>query len=255
MPQKISLVSVRNHIDTVSASIYELCRHFYPEIRSVSNYESFEPGPSNLSSFLVKAAETDRDRFSRLYDSFRMITSVYRLADEVMDLLPDGFKFLADYPVIRADLPEKLQKNSTPWHQEIMFYPYGEDSITLWLPLVPINEQTGSLEFIEGAVSNSLVPAQEYEVLDHRPYLSIRESYLFQAKYQVIMPKVEMYEGIIFNNLEIHKSPPNKTLDQTRLSLQLRFHHIGRMKEMIDLGCYFSPLHRPSLQELWELRK
>jgi ectoine hydroxylase-related dioxygenase (phytanoyl-CoA dioxygenase family) len=54
------------------------------------------------------------------------------------------------YDQLLAKSPNTDQR--TPWHSDRDYFPFsGEQIISLWIPLDPVNRQTGTLEFIRGS--------------------------------------------------------------------------------------------------------
>jgi ectoine hydroxylase-related dioxygenase (phytanoyl-CoA dioxygenase family) len=59
----------------------------------------------------------------------------------------------------------------TPWHQDQIYWPLDTDkTITLWMPLVPISEQVGSMTFAsasqkEGFISKMLISDESHKTL------------------------------------------------------------------------------------------
>ena len=180
---------------------------------------------NSLSENLIHLAAKNRDYFSKFYDlADNTLPSVLALAHNCKPIIPDSYNYLVDNPLLRADLPEKYQRNNTPWHQEIMFYDYSDDSITIWIPLLPLNEKTGSLEFYKGKISQTRIPAEKYQTKEFKPYIFIDQKYIKDMGEEIMHPILKKNQALVFNNLALHRSASNHTNNMVRLSVQIRFH-------------------------------
>lgn len=57
----------------------------------------------------------------------------------------------------------------TPWHQDQIYWPLDTDkTITLWMPLVPISQEVGSMTFASGSHKHGYISKQEISDESHR---------------------------------------------------------------------------------------
>lgn len=57
----------------------------------------------------------------------------------------------------------------TPWHQDQIYWPLNtNNTITLWMPLVPVSEEVGSMTFVSGSHQKGYISRQEISDESHR---------------------------------------------------------------------------------------
>ncbi|MBM7567386.1 phytanoyl-CoA dioxygenase family protein [Paenibacillus sacheonensis] len=57
----------------------------------------------------------------------------------------------------------------TPWHQDQIYWPLDTpNTITLWMPLVPVSEEVGSMTFVDGSQAFGYVSRQEISDESHK---------------------------------------------------------------------------------------
>jgi ectoine hydroxylase-related dioxygenase (phytanoyl-CoA dioxygenase family) len=96
---------------------------------------------------------------------FTQVTNVWRKSDEVRQ-----FIFAKRFAKIAADLmgvrgvrlyhDQALIKEPggkpTPWHQDYYYWPLDtEQTITMWMPLVDVTKEMGSMSFVSGSHTNT----------------------------------------------------------------------------------------------------
>ncbi|PLT44464.1 phytanoyl-CoA dioxygenase family protein [Paenibacillus sp. FSL W8-1187] len=80
---------------------------------------------------------------------------------------------LMGVPAVRIYHDQALFKEPggghTPWHQDQIYWPLDTDkTITLWMPLVPVPEEVGSMTFVSGSHKNGYISKQEISDESHR---------------------------------------------------------------------------------------
>lgn len=121
-----------------------------------------------LISEIVDAVARERDTQGRISDygkMFTQVTNVWRRSEAVKQ-----FVFARRFAQIAADLmgvsgvrlyhDQALIKEpggkATPWHQDYYYWPLDtEHTITMWMPLVDVSREMGSMSFVCGSHVNS----------------------------------------------------------------------------------------------------
>lgn len=119
---------------------------------------------------------------------------------------------------VRVKLPES-KESYTPWHQDSHYY--GEltryiQVISVWLPLVDVNEHNGCMHVLPGSHRWGLLEGKR----DRNRIVRIFDD----TEKRGTSVKLPMHPGdaLIFNNLTCHASTVNTT-DQIRWSVDIRY--------------------------------
>jgi ectoine hydroxylase-related dioxygenase (phytanoyl-CoA dioxygenase family) len=117
---------------------------------------------------IVDAVAREHDPQGRISDygkMFTQVTNIWRKSDAVK-----RFVFARRFAKIAADLmgvrgvrlyhDQALIKEPggkpTPWHQDYYYWPLEtEHTITMWMPLVDVSREMGSMSFVRGSHSSS----------------------------------------------------------------------------------------------------
>jgi ectoine hydroxylase-related dioxygenase (phytanoyl-CoA dioxygenase family) len=112
-----------------------------------------------------------RDRQKRLDDysaMFTQVTNIWRMSEEAKPfVLAERFGRIAAELMgvkgVRLYHDQALIKEpggrATPWHQDHFYWPLAtEDTITMWLALVDIPPEMGSMSFATGSHRNAAIP-------------------------------------------------------------------------------------------------
>lgn len=137
---------------------------FLKGVASQEEVEAFRP----LISGVVDDVAKSRDPQGRISDygkMFTQVTNVWRKSDEVR-----RFVFSRRFARIAADLmgvngvrlyhDQALIKEPggkpTPWHQDYYYWPLDtEHTVTMWMPLVDVPREMGSMSFAQGSHKNT----------------------------------------------------------------------------------------------------
>jgi hypothetical protein len=133
---------------------------FVGSLASAGEVAAYRPG-------LVAAAESrrferrplaERDTYGKAFlqmmnlwtvdDAARRFVCARRFAKVAADLLGvDGVRLYHDQALFKEP-----DGGPTPWHQDQVYWPLGTAStVTMWMPLVDIDEQVGSMVFASGS--------------------------------------------------------------------------------------------------------
>jgi hypothetical protein len=174
----------------------------------------------------------DRARVGRLYMAARKLPSVQGLISaprvwavmrQLMDTRMPGI-----YPAgtgVRMDHPgEDLYLS--PWHQE---YPYNltsDNAVTLWLPLVDVDEANGCLRLAPGTHRLGALPVRVHDALNERrnanEALEIAGLEALLARHASLSVPAAAGDALVFHTFLLHRSQPNRAA-ATRWTLQARY--------------------------------
>ena len=129
-------------------------------IASRKEIESFRPVIEDVVHSMARREDRQGriDDYSRL---FTQVTNIWRLSDAAREIV-----FTRRFAEVAADLlgtssvrlyhDQALFKpagaDRTPWHQDRYYWPLDTDkTVTMWLPLVDVNEEMGPMTFASGS--------------------------------------------------------------------------------------------------------
>jgi Phytanoyl-CoA dioxygenase (PhyH) len=230
--QEDGVVLLPRFLET-SASIAPL----WQQIRSVIDICRAECGlpPSDGEEFdsgLPELVAEHRAVVGKVYDAVRKLPAYYMLAssERVLELV--GRLMDTDLPGwysqgsgIRMDHPGEDQFLS-PWHQEYPSHLNSLDLLTLWIPLVPVDEVVGSVIFCPRSHSTGLLPVYLDDPLNANRNGSKATEIANLDRYVAEYPEtsVDTTPGdiVALHGLTLHRSRPNASM-RTRWSIQLRY--------------------------------
>lgn len=209
----------------------------WQQIRSVIDICRAECGlpPSDGEEFdsgLPELVADHRTVAGKVYDAVRKLPAYYALAssEQVLELV--GRLMDTDLPGwysqgsgIRMDHPGEDQFLS-PWHQEYPSHLNSLDLLTLWIPLVPVDEIVGSVIFCPGSHGNGLLPVYLDDPLNANRNGSkateIADLDRYVAEYPETSVDTTPGDIVALHGLTLHRSRPNASM-RTRWSIQLRY--------------------------------
>lgn len=172
------------------------------------------------------------------------------ILDIAESLVGTEIQFNGDYWV-RTKLPNETV-TTFPWHQDSGYY--GDPTemhhlLSLWLPLVDVDERNGCMQVISGSHRWGLQPVGRDEDGHHTPIEDV------EARGGIETLRMKAGDVFAFHNLTFHRSLINQS-DEIRWSIDLRYSGIGVPLEWLykaGLNGFIarSPAH-PELVDSWE---
>jgi phytanoyl-CoA hydroxylase len=160
----------------------------------------------------------NREVFSKaIYDLVTHPT----LLDLAEALLGPEITVNGDYWV-RTKLPGE-QLTTLPWHQDSGYYgakTAAEHILSIWLPLVDVDEHNGCMQFIPGSHRWGLLPTARDEDRHNIPTEDV------EGRGQVETLRMKVGDAVAFHNLTFHRSLMNSS-DTIRWSIDLRYSPTG----------------------------
>jgi len=141
-------------------------------------------------------------------------------------LVGPELQFNGDYWV-RTKLPgEKV--TTFPWHQDSGYYgdPTEFHILSLWMPLVDVNEHNGCMQVLPGSHRWGLRPVDRNGDGHHIPTEDI------ESRGEIVTLPMKAGDIFAFHNLTFHRSLMNYS-DDIRWSIDLRYSEIGQPLEWL----------------------
>lgn len=211
-------------IDLINETVDKRTRAFYEEkvISNIHQDKTFE----HRWYAVLQECERENEVFgwhTLVYSEalFNLITNP-KVLDIIETLIGNEIQFNGDFWV-RPKLPnEKL--TTLPWHQDSAYMPKTEYDLhlTVWLPLVDVNTDNGTLQFLPRSHNSGLqtyhrVKGEAFAVPEKSPTSSHNEIHTLEMK------KGDL---LVFNNLVFHRSLLNRS-DIIRWSVDFRYSRLG----------------------------
>lgn len=193
-----------------------------------------------------KSIGWNKEVFSEEIHAFGVLPAILDVAES---LVGPELQFNGDYWV-RTKLPAE-SVTTFPWHQDSGYYgdPTPFHILSLWIPLVDVNEHNGCLQVISGSHRWGLQPVGRDDEGHHMPLEDIEQ------KGEVVTLPMKAGEIFAFNNLTYHRSLMNHS-DSIRWSIDLRYSEIGQPLEWLwkcGLNGFNARSHKhPEVVDAWE---
>jgi ectoine hydroxylase-related dioxygenase (phytanoyl-CoA dioxygenase family) len=146
-------------------SLYQRSGHILlRNVASRDEVNAIRPRIMNVVDDLAKAGEK-QGRISDYGKMFTQMTNVWRNSDLIRDFIcakrfariaadlmgVDGVRLYHDQALVKEPGGKR-----TPWHQDYYYWPLAtEHTITMWMPLVDVSTEMGSMSFVHGSHVNS----------------------------------------------------------------------------------------------------
>lgn len=217
-------------MSTLVAPLWEEIRNVLAMCRAECNLPHSDG--EEFDSGLPELVEQHRQVAGKAYDAVRKLPAYYAIATSprVWDLVSrllhtDLPGWYAQGSGIRMDHPGEDQFLS-PWHQEYPSHLNSLDLLTLWIPLVPVDEMVGSVIVCPGSQREGLLPVYLDDPLNANRNGSQATEIADLDRHLARYPETSMDttpgDVIALHGLTLHRSRPNRS-ERTRWSMQLRY--------------------------------
>lgn len=205
-------------LDTDSASAYRRDGHvFLPGVASGEEVRHFRPLLTGLADEFARqrAKEGRRGGYGAM---FTQATNLWRMNDEARK-----FVFSERFARIAAELmgvrgvrlyhDQALIKEPggkpTPWHQDHYYWPLDtEHTITLWMALVDIPPEMGSMSFASGTHHSNVFPPMEISERSQEYFeKTIREGKIPTPSYSLKAGDATFHSGDLLHSAHGNQSP------------------------------------------------
>ncbi len=189
---------------------------YLPEVASKEEIEAFRP----VIESVVKSTVESRDTQGRLDDYGRMfhqVTNAWKLDDRVAEFVlaskfagiaaqlmgVKGVRLYHDQALFKPPSGEK-----TYWHQDMFYWPLKTDkTITMWMPLVDVDEEMGTMIFAcgshhQGLASSSPISEEGGEVV---------ERVVKENGYECRSHALKAGDATFHSGYTIHSAYPNRS--------------------------------------------
>ena len=200
----------------------------------------------------------NREVFSR--EVYELITHP-KILDIVASLIGSEITVNGDY-WIRFKMPTGGE-SIFPWHQDSIYYngnadagqqvTFSEESqiLTVWIPMVDVDEDNGCLQIIPGSHKQGLRPPRRD---GHGRLVPIED---VESWGEVQNVRMKVGDVLVFGNLTFHRSLAN-TSEDIRWSIDLRYSPTGSPLEWLLKkwpGFIARSQRQPETVESWEMWK
>lgn len=164
-------------------------------------------------------------RKSEIVKKFVMARRFAKIAADLMGV--DGVRIFHDQALFKEP-----GGGHTPWHQDQIYWPLDTDkTITMWMPLVDISEEMGSMSFISESHTTGDLSKKLIEISDESH--SIFEEYIERNKLEPITYGAMAAGDATFHaGWTVHSAPANPTNSMRKIMAIIYYADGTRVSEV-----------------------
>lgn len=157
------------------------------------------------------------------YGDVQRLESFHRFAHnptlvDMLGKLIDETVLVHALKIARLMIPAKGNA-PTPAHQDHIFIQGSKTVYTCWIPLGDCPRELGGLSVLRGSHKLGILPVREAEGAGGRHVIFADED----APQEWFETDFQVGDVLVFHSLTVHKSIPNRTENQIRLSVDFRY--------------------------------
>ncbi len=218
-------------IDTTDLKpIQDHIRNLIRLIAHENKHTNLEPQPGeNFDAGFMALNRLNRDFGGLIYNACRrvlpvhQISSDYRLAALSKRLMKTETLMCSNFKAVRIDQPSE-DKYLFEWHQDYPYIQDSEDGLVYWIPLHDVDGTNGNVVIAPGSHKLGLQPVAIVDPTNKNKNGAASMTLANKAvldKFPHIGVPVKAGEILVFNELLLHRSSPNRT-QRARWTLQVR---------------------------------
>lgn len=150
---------------------------------------------------------------TRLSRTLWMVPKLPRVRQVLEEALKHAELYMHMPPTARFVLPNNRHA-AVPAHQDVSYNKHMSDFVTLWVPLVPINDECGGVDVFEGSGQ----PVERLDDTSQKFWLKGIESEGFTRRHCTM----DVGDALLLNKWIVHESHANVS-QRIRISIDFRF--------------------------------
>lgn len=157
--------------------------------------------------------------------SVAKFTTARRFAKIAADLMGvDGVRVYADQALFKEP-----GGGHTPWHQDQIYWPLDtHKTITMWMPLVPVSQEIGSMTFASGSYDRGYINKMEISDQSHK---TLKEYIEHNGFPQVTYGAMDAGDATYHAGWTLHAAPGNPTEQMREVMTIIYFADGARLVE------------------------
>lgn len=212
-------------LDPLIAHIGDEIGRFADDLKGAGEIEETFPDLSFGKRLVALSRESEKRL--RSWNNIALCKGLYdvichpTITDILEPILGRDYGFNGDYH-LRPKLPNS-RYTAFPWHQDSQYY--GKESkeariITVWIPLVDVDEHNGCLQVLPGSWEWGLLHGERGSDMNMRTDEDVEKRGISPVR--LPMRKGDLF---LFSNLTFHQSTLNLT-DEVRWSVDIRYSRV-----------------------------
>lgn len=205
-----------NQIDGIYSDLLQLAHSITPN----------QPAPQDIDEFWNWCKKNDRAKGGLLYNGFKHIPSIYKLAGskEIKNTLA---KIGINHPAL-IDINCRIDSQGEEqylfgWHQDYWFSMGSKNAVVVWVPITAITPYLGGLDLID----NTHTSGKIFKTREGKQYNTYADAVLLDeaipTEKSITLNNLIPGDTLVFKFNVLHKSNQISSPDRSRFTIQLRF--------------------------------